>query len=106
MFDHLVVDDDIDDAVFEWKVRKISVQHLHPRIARPHVCDRRLVVVQTDDPTRHARDQVGAVALATTGLEHVPPGAAGGQPFVDHLMAAEPVVLLRQPGDRAFPGER
>ena len=55
---------------------------------------------------RHVGDQVGAVTLAAAGLEHVASGAAVGQPPVHHLVAAEPVVLLRQAGDRALARQR
>ena len=81
------------------------MQHLDPRIARLHVLDRRLVVIQPDHTARHVGDQVGSVALTAAGLEHVAARASSGQPLIDHLMAAEPVVFLRQPGDRALPGE-
>ena len=67
--------------------------------------DRRLVVIQPDHPAGHTGDQVGAVALTAAGFEHVATRAAAGQPLVDHLVAAEPVVLLRQPGNRAFPSQ-
>ena len=79
--------------------------HVHPRVAGADVGHRGLVVVQPDDAARDVGDQVGAVALAAAGLEHVAARAAVGQPLVDHLVAAEPVVLLGQAGDRALPGQ-
>ena len=105
MFDHLEVDHDINIAVGQRKLGQVAVPHLHPRIPGPHMRDGRLVVVQPDHPARLAGDQVGAVTLAAAGLEHVAPRAAAGQPLVDDLMATEPVVLLRQPRNRAFTGK-
>ena len=102
MFDHLEVDHDINLAVGQRELGEIAVPHLHPRIPGPYMRDGRLVVVQPDHPACHAGDQVGAVTLAAAGLEHVESDATTGQPLVDDLMATEPVVLLRQPRDRAF----
>ena len=51
-------------------------------------------------------DQVGAVTFATARLEHVATRAALSQPLVDHLVAAEPVVLLVKARDGAFTGQR
>ena len=67
--------------------------------------DSRLVIVQPDDTPCHVGDQIGAITLAATCLEHVTTRAAVRQPLIDHLMAAEPVVLLRQAGNRAFAGQ-
>ena len=106
MFDHLEVDHDINVAVGQRQLGQVAVPHLHPRIPGAHVRDGRLVVVQPDHAARHVGDQVGAVALAAAGLEHVAPRAAAGQPLVDHLVAAEPVVLLRQAGNSALAGQR
>ncbi len=54
---------------------------------------------------RHVGDQIRAVTLAAARFEHVAVRAEIGQPLVDDLMAAEPIVLLRQAGNRAFPGQ-
>ena len=85
-------------AVGQRQFRQIAVMHLHPRVPRPDVGDRRLVIVQPDHTARDAGDQVGAVALAEAGFEHVATSAAVGQPLVDDLVAAEPVVLLVEAG--------
>ena len=79
--------------------------HVHPRVVRADVGHRRFVVVQPDHPARDVGDQVGAVSLAAPGLEHVTTCAPVGQPLVDHLVAAEPVVLLGQAGNSALPGQ-
>lgn len=75
------------------------------RVPGPHMGHRRLVVVQADDTAGHVGDQVGAVTLAAAGLQDVAPGAAVGQSLVDDLVAAEPVVLLRQARDGPLAGE-
>ena len=105
MLDHLEVDHHVELGVGQRQLGQIALSHVDPGVAGPNVGYRRLVVVQPDDPARDVGDQVGAVALAGAGLEHVTPRTAVGQPLVDHLVAAEPVVLLRQAGDRAFPGQ-
>ena len=106
MFDHLEVDHDINVTVGQWQLGQVAVPHLHPRIPGPHMCHGRLVVVQPDHTARLVGNQVGAVALAAARLEHIAPGAAGGQPSVHHLVAAEPVVLLRQAGNSSLAGKR
>ena len=105
VFDHLEVDHDIDVAVVERQLGQVAVAHLHPRVARADMGDRRLVVVEPDDAARDVGDQIGAVTLAAARFEHVATRAAVGQPLVDDLMAAEPVVLLRQARDGAFAGQ-
>ena len=105
MLDHLEVHHYIHRAVGQWQLREVAVAHVHPRVARADVGHRRLVVVQPDHAARGVGDQVGAVALAAPGLEHVATCAPVGQPLVDHLVAAEPVVLLGQAGDSALPGQ-
>ena len=64
------------DAVGQRQLREIAVAHVHPGVAGAHVGDGGLVVVQPDHAARDVGDQVGAVALAAAGLEHVAPGAA------------------------------
>ena len=66
---------------------------------------RRFVIVQPDHVARDVGDQVGAVSLAAPGVEHVATCAPVGKPLVDHLVAAEPVVLLGQAGNGALPGQ-
>ena len=102
VFDDLEVDHHIDLAVGQRELGEIPVPHLHPRIPGPYMRDGRLVVIQPDHPACHTSDQVGSVTLAAAGLEHVESDATTGQSLVDDLMATEPVVLLRQPRDRAF----
>jgi hypothetical protein len=67
--------------------------------------DRGFVVVQPDDVSGHVGDQVGAIALAAAGFQHVAVCAASGQPSVDHLVATKPVILLGQTGHRPLAGE-
>ncbi len=106
MFDDLEVDHDIDSTVGQWQRGQVAVPHLHPRIPGPHMRDGRLVVVEPDHVACLVGNQVGTVALAAARLENIAPGAAAGQPPVHHFVAAKPVVLLRQAGNRSLAGKR
>ena len=68
--------------------------------------DRGGVVVDGHHAAGHRGDQVGAVALAATGLKYVTTCADVGAAKIDDLMAAEPVVLHRQAGNGPFAGQR
>ncbi|SHW34897.1 Uncharacterised protein [Mycobacteroides abscessus subsp. abscessus] len=70
------------------------------------MCDRRLVVVQSDDVLGHLRQHVGAVALTAARLQHATSRAQAAEPLVDDLMAAEPVVLLGDAGHGPLSGQR
>ncbi len=106
MFDHLEVDYDINITVGQWQLGEVAMQHRDPRIPGLHVLDCRFVVVQPDHAARDVGNQVGAVTLAAARLEHVAPGAAAGQPPIHHLVAAEPVILLRQARNSSLAGKR
>jgi len=75
-------------------------------VARPDGRDGRLVVVHAGDPAGDTGQQVGPVALAEPGFQHVTPGAPVGQALVDDLVPAEPVVLDVQARNRALAGQR
>ena len=45
------------------------------------------------------------LVCAEAGFQHVTSGAMAGQPLVDHLVAAKPVVLDVQAGHRALAGQ-
>ena len=105
MLDDLEVDHHIHRRVGQRQLGQISLSRLHPGIAGAHVRNGGLVVVDPDDPAGDAGEQIGAVALAEPGFQHVAAGATLGQPLVDHLVAAKPVVLDVQPGNGALAGQ-
>ncbi len=106
MLDHLEVHHNVDRPVGQRKLRQVAVAHVHPRVVRAHVGHRCVVVVQPDHGAGDVGDQVSAISLAASGLQHVATRAPVTQPLVDHLVAAEPVILLGQAGNRALPGQR
>lgn len=77
MFDDLQVDHNVDRGVGERKFGEVALARLHPGVAGADVGDRGLVVIDADDAPGDPGEQVGAVALAEAGLEHLPIGAQG-----------------------------
>ncbi len=75
-------------------------------IAQPRVLVRLGIGVDADHARGARGEHVRAVALAAGHVDHALPGDARGDPFIDRLMAAEPVVLLRHVGQRALPRQR
>ena len=106
MLDDLEVHHDVHRGVGQRQGRQIALRHRHPGVARTHVGDRRGVVVEGLYPARRTRQQIGPVALAASGLEYVATCAHVRTVAVDHLVAAEPVVLHRHAGDGALTGQR
>src|SRR6201999_1476669 len=102
VLDDLEVHHDVDRGVRQRQVGEVRLHGLHPRVAAADVGHGEFVVVDRDDPAGHAGDQIGSVTFATPGLEHVAARAAGCQPPVYHLVAAEPVVLDVQVRDGAL----
>ncbi len=105
MLDDLKIDHHIHRRVGQRQLGQISLSRLHPWIAGPHVRNGGLVVVDPDHPAGDAGQKIGAIALTEPGFQHVAAGTTIGQPLVDHLVAAEPVVLDVQPGNGAFTGQ-
>ena len=64
------------------------------------------VGVNADDALGRAREHVRPVALAAGQVDDVQAADARGDPLVDDQMAAEPVVLGRDVGQRALAVER
>ena len=75
-------------------------------VAQPRVLVRLGIRIDADHARGARGEHVRAVALAAGHVDHALPGDARGDPFVDGLVAAEPVVLLGHVGQRALPRQR
>ena len=75
-------------------------------VAQPRVLVGVGVGVDADHAVGAARQHVGAVALAAREVDDAHAADAPRDPLVDDQMAAEPVVLLRDVGQRALAVER
>jgi hypothetical protein len=62
--------------------------------------------IDADDGASLLREHVSAIALAAGHVDNAQTAHAGGDPFVDDEVAAEPVVLLWHVWKRALAGER
>ena len=106
VLDDLEVDHDVDRVVGQRQLGEVAVDDLHPRVTGPHVRDGGLVVVQRDHSACDPGDQVGAIAFPAARLQHLAIRTVLRQPLVDHLVAAEPVILHVETRDGAFTGQR
>ena len=106
VLDHLQVRHHVDRAGADRQRGEVAPHRAHARVDLRDVGGGERVVVQPDDLPRGGAEQVRAVALTAPGLEHHRTRAVVGEVQVCGLVPAEPVVLLRDAGDGAFPGER
>src|SRR5829696_3220646 len=102
---HLQAGHHVDAGGGQRQPGQLGTHGPHPRVRRPHLRDRRPVVVQPEHRAGHRGDPVGAVPLPAAGLQHHRTGAERGQGVVRGLVPAEPVVLLRDARQRPLAGE-
>jgi hypothetical protein len=107
MLDRLQEDDRVEAARLTVGLDQppIESQVLAP-VAKPRVVVRLRVGVDPDDAGGAARENLGAVALPARHVQHASPDDPGADPLIYGEMAAEPVVLGRNVGQRALSGER
>ena len=74
-------------------------------VLRAGVLERLGVGVDADHRLRRAREHGGAVALAAREVDDLAPVGALRDPLVDHQVAAVPVVLFGDVGERALAGQ-